>query len=116
MRLSVKVETGSEDTVFVCRGEISKFEASDYLFNLITRPGRNNVVLDFAGVTGIDEHGLTVLVWGRKILLAAKRKLLLRSASGEVLKHLPRPPHPSRRRSDPALSNGSSSAGAELTR
>lgn len=90
MRLSVKVETGSEDTVFVCRGEISKFEASDYLFNLITRPGRNNVVLDFAGVTGIDEHGLAVLAWGRKILLAARRKLLLRIASGEVLKHLPR--------------------------
>jgi anti-anti-sigma regulatory factor len=65
-------------------------QASDYLFAVVTRPDRRDVVLDMEEVTKVDEAGIFVLVLCYELLTASKRRLFLRNASADVIESLRR--------------------------
>jgi anti-anti-sigma regulatory factor len=90
MELSIEVNRSKDATVLTCRGMIVHGQASDYLFSVVTRPDRRDVVLDMQAVTTVDEAGIFVIVLCYELLTAAKRRLFLRNASTEVLDNLRR--------------------------
>jgi anti-anti-sigma regulatory factor len=90
MELSIEVKRWKHATVLTCRGMIVQGQASDYLFDLVTRPDRRDVVLDMQSVTKVDEAGIFVIVLCYELLTASKRRLFLRNASPEILDGLRR--------------------------
>jgi anti-anti-sigma regulatory factor len=90
MELSIEVNRSKDATILTCRGMIVHGQASDYLFSVVTRPDRCDVVLDMQGVTTVDEAGVFVIVLCYELLTAAKRRLFLRNASAEILDYLRR--------------------------
>lgn len=88
MRLSVEVSKPKGNVVFACIGQIVKGPESQYLFDLLSRPDRGNVIVDLQRVTACDEGGASVLVLCRKLLSACHRKLLVRNAPGSILELL----------------------------
>ena len=90
MQLSIEVNGGKDATVLTCKGMIVHGQASDYLFSVVTRPDRRDVVLDMQGVTEVDEAGIFVIVLCYELLTASKRRLFLRNASKDILDGLRR--------------------------
>lgn len=90
MELSIEVNCCKDATVVTCRGMIVLGQASDYLFAVVTRPGRGDVVLDMQGVTKVDEAGIFAITLCYELLTASKRRLFLRNASPDILNGLRR--------------------------
>jgi anti-anti-sigma regulatory factor len=90
MQLSVEVRNLTGNTVFVCHGQVVKGQASDYLLELITRPDRQDVILDMEAVSVIDDMGITAIILGHQLLSAAHRRLFLRNAPAALLDSLQR--------------------------
>ena len=90
MELSIEVNRWKDATVLTCRGMIVHGQASDYLFSVVTRPDRRDVILDMQDVTAVDEAGIFVIVLCYEMLTASKRRLFLRNASAEILDNLRR--------------------------
>ena len=90
MELSIEVNRGKDATVLTCRGMIVHGQAADYLFSVVTRPDRHDVILDMQDVTTVDEAGIFVIVLCYELLTASKRRLFLRNASAEILDKLRR--------------------------
>ena len=88
MRLSVQVSKPKGNVVFACKGQIVEGPESQYLFDILSRPDRGNVIVDLQRVTAYDETGASVLVLCRKLLGACHRKLLVRNAPGSILELL----------------------------
>jgi anti-anti-sigma regulatory factor len=106
MELSIEVNHDKDATVLTCRGVIVHGRASDYLFAVVTRPSRRDVVLDMEGVTKVDEAGIFVITLCYELLTASKRRLFLRNASPEILDGL--------RRQTEKVSNAASTSNAAL--
>ena len=90
MELSIEVKRRKDATILTCRGMIVHGQASDYLFAVVTRPDRRDVVLDMQEVTKVDEAGIFVIVLCYELLTASKRRLFLRNASAAILEGLRR--------------------------
>jgi anti-anti-sigma regulatory factor len=90
MQLSVEVSKFHKDTLFVCEGEIVRGAEADYLFELLTRVDRNDVVLDLQAIRNIDQEGLRIIVLSYQVLSAFSRRLLIRSPTPELLVSLER--------------------------
>jgi anti-anti-sigma regulatory factor len=90
MELSIEVKRRKDATILTCRGMIVHGQASDYLFAVVTRPDRRDVVLDMQEVTKVDEAGIFVIVLCYELLTASKRRLFLRNASSDVIEGLRR--------------------------
>ena len=90
MELSIEVNRCKDATVLTCRGMIVHGQAADYLFSVVTRPDRRDVILDMEDVTTVDEAGIFVIVLCYELLTASKRRLFLRNASAAILEGLRR--------------------------
>ena|SRR6516164_1106895 len=90
MELSIEVNRCKDATVLTCRGMIVHGQAADYLFSVVTRPDRRDVILDMEDVTTVDEAGIFVIVLCYELLTASKRRLFLRNASAAILDDLRR--------------------------
>jgi len=90
MRLSVEVKRQKGISVFLCRGCLLQGETSDYLFNLLTRSNRHDVILDLASLTTFDRAGLQTVILSSSFLAAYHRRLFLRHAPSNLLEHMRR--------------------------
>jgi anti-anti-sigma regulatory factor len=90
MELSVEVSALEEIPVFVCRGKVVHGPELDYLFSLMTRPDRRDLVLDLQAVTTVDEAGMFMIVLCYELLSASRRRLFLRNPSSDILEGLRR--------------------------
>lgn len=90
MQLSVEVKRQEGKSVFLCRGSLLQGEASDYLFNLLTRSHRQDVILDLAALTTFDRAGLQSVMLSSNFLAANHRRLSLRHAPSSLLEHIRR--------------------------
>ena len=90
MQLSVEVKRQEGKAVFLCRGSLLQGEASDYLFHLLTRSHRQDVILDLAALTTFDRAGLQTVMLSSNFLAANHRRLLLRHAPSNLLDHIRR--------------------------
>lgn len=98
MELSVEVANEANSiATFICRGKLIRGEESDYLFDLVTRPDKRDVVLDLEGLDAFDKEGISTIVLCHELLSLTHRRLFLRHASTEMLAELFR----RRRRSRP---------------
>jgi len=89
MDLSVEVVNEANSTpTFICRGKLIRGQESDYLFDLVTRPDKRDVVLDVEGLDAFDKDGLSTIVLCHELLSLTQRRLLLRNASTEMLAEL----------------------------
>ena len=87
MQFSVEVKRLKEGTFYCCRGFLGKGPASDYLFQLLTRPDERNLIVDVAELT-IEDSGLHVFVVSSEFLLASGRHLFLLNAPKALLEQL----------------------------
>lgn len=85
MQLSVKVSKTDGTPRFACRGKLLRGEESDYLFELVTRPDRGDVVLDLEELSSFDQEALSTIVLCHEVLWSTKRKLFVRNAPAEML-------------------------------
>lgn len=89
MELSVEVVNEANSTpTFICRGKLIRGQESDYLFDLVTRPDKRDVVLDVEGLDAFDKDGLSTIVLCHELLSLTHRRLFLRHASTEMLAEL----------------------------
>lgn len=88
MQLSVEVKRQEGKCVFLCRGSLLQGEASDYLFNLLTRSHRQDVILDLAALNTFDRAGLQTVMLSSNFLAANHRRLFLRHAPSNLLEHI----------------------------
>jgi anti-anti-sigma regulatory factor len=86
--LSVDLKVLRTGCVLVCRGEVTGGKEADYLFDLMTRDDHGDVVVDLAGVTKVDEEGLSVIIAAHKLLANANRRLALSNPSTELVRSL----------------------------
>jgi len=90
MELSVEVSGVEEMPVFICRGKVVHGPELDYLFSLMTRPDRRDLVLDLQAVTAVDEAGMFMILLCYELLSASHRRLFLRNPSSDILEGLRR--------------------------
>jgi anti-anti-sigma regulatory factor len=90
MQLSVKVKRQKGIDVFFCRGCLLQGGASDYLFHLLTRSNRRDVILDLAALTTFDQSGLQAVMLSSSFLAANHRRLFLRHAPPNLLEYMRR--------------------------
>jgi anti-anti-sigma regulatory factor len=90
MQLSVEVKRQKGKCVFLCRGSLMQGDASDYLFHLLTRSHRQDVILDLAALSTFDRAGLQTLMLSSNFLVANRRRLFLRHAPSNLLEHIRR--------------------------
>ena len=86
--LSVDLKVLKNAYFLVCRGDVIGGKEADYLFDLITRDGTGDVILDFAGVRQFDAEGLLVLTTAYALLAHRGRRLILKSASVDLVRTL----------------------------
>ncbi len=86
--LSVDLKSFKGGRLLVCRGEIVGGSEADYLFKLITREGKGDVILDFGGVSKVDSGGVSVIGTGYEFLARLGRRLLLKNPSAEIVRAL----------------------------
>lgn len=86
--LSVDLKVFKDAYFLVCRGDVIGGKQADYLFDLITRNGTGDVILDFSGVRQIDAEGLSVLTTAFALLAHMGRRLILKNASVELIRTL----------------------------
>ena len=86
--LSVDLKLLKNAYFLVCRGDVVGGKQADYLFDLITRDGAGDVVLDFEGVDNIDAEGICVLRTAYALLAHNGRRLLLKNAPAELVRIL----------------------------
>ena len=86
--LSVDLKVLKNAYFLVCRGEVVGGKQADYFFDLITRDGTGDVILDFAGVDEIDAEGLSVLTTAYALLAHMGRRLVLQGASVDLVRTL----------------------------
>ena len=86
--LSVDLKVSKNAVLLVCRGEVVGGREADYLFNLITRDHRGDVILDFAGVTKVDREGVSVISTSYELLSRLGRRLSLKNPSTELVRAL----------------------------
>jgi hypothetical protein len=77
MQLTVDVRSSAQMTQFTCRGRITQDE-SDYLFDLLTRPGNRDVLLDMQAIQEFDYIGLLTIVVCQEHFSSQQRRLVLR--------------------------------------
>lgn len=90
MQLSVEVKRQEGKCIFLCRGGLLQGEASDYLFHLLTRSHRKDVILDLTALTTFDRGGLQAVMLSSNFLAAHRRRLFLRHAPSNLLEHIRR--------------------------
>ena len=90
MQLSIKVSQAEGTPIFACSGKLLRGEESDYLFEVVTRPGHQDVVLDLEELSSFDKDALSTLLLCHEVLGATKRKLFVRNAPAEMLMELTR--------------------------
>lgn len=83
--LSVDLKVLTTGCLLVCRGDVIGAKEADYLFNLMTREDKGDVILDVGGVTKIGDEGLSVIVVAYEMLMTLKRRLFLRSPSRDLI-------------------------------
>lgn len=83
--LSVDLKVLRGGCLLVCRGDAIGAKEADYLFNLMTREDKGDVILDLGGVTSIGDEGLSVIAVAYEMLMSVKRRLFLRSPSRELI-------------------------------
>lgn len=86
--LSVDLKVLKNAYFLVCRGDVIGGKQADYLFDLITRDGTGDVILDFAAVNQVDAEGLSVLTTAYALLAHMGRRLILKSASVDLVRTL----------------------------
>jgi anti-anti-sigma regulatory factor len=85
MELSIEVVESGGAPTFICRGRLIRGRESDYLFDLVTRPGGRDVVLDVEQLHGFDKDGLSTIELCHELLSLTNRRLFLCNASKEML-------------------------------
>lgn len=88
MQLSVEVKRQEGRDVLFCRGRLLQGQASEYLFQLLTRSTRHDVVVDLEELLTCDEAGLQAFALSRAVLASCHRQLLIIHASEDMLEHL----------------------------
>lgn len=88
MQLSVEVKRQGGREVLCCRGRLLQGQASEYLFNLLTRSTRQDVVVDLEELLTCDEAGLQAFALSSAFLASCHRQLLIIHASEDMLEHL----------------------------
>lgn len=88
MQLSVEVKRQQGRDVLFCRGRLLQGQASEYLFQLLTRSTRHDVVVDLEELLTCDEAGLQAFALSSAVLASCQRQLLFLHASEEMLEHL----------------------------
>ena len=86
--LSVDLKVSKNAYFLVCRGDVTGGKPADYLFDMMTRDGTGDVIVDFEGVNNIDAEGLSVLTTAYALLAHMGRRLLLKSPSAELVRTL----------------------------
>lgn len=85
MQLSVEVNRQEGKCVFLCRGGPLLGEASDYLFHLLTRSHRKDVILDLAASHYLDRAGLHIRRHGISHLYALQMPALRMPLTADVV-------------------------------
>lgn len=88
MQLSVEVRREEGRDVVFCRGRLLHGEASEYLFQLLTRSTSHDVIVDLEELSTCDEAGLQAFALSSAFLASCQRKLLILHASDDMLEHL----------------------------
>ncbi len=88
LMLSVDLKVVSNGVLLVCRGDVVGGREADYLFNLITRDDKGDVILDFGGVNRVDREGVSVISTGYEFLAHLGRRLFLKSPSADLVRAL----------------------------
>jgi len=88
MQLSVDIQHQHGKTVYFCRGSLVQGQASDYLFDLVTRSGCDNIVLDLAGIRQFDAVGLQTLGLTWVFLNTCRCALALQHAPPHLMEQL----------------------------
>jgi anti-anti-sigma factor len=86
--LSVDMKVLRTGCMLVCRGDVTGGKEAEYLFNLITREDKGDVIVDLGGVSAIDNQGVAVIIAAYTILRNCGRKLFLKSPSTDVVRAL----------------------------
>lgn len=86
--LSVDLKRFKGGRLLVCRGEIVGGNEADYLFKLITRGDKGDVILDFGGISKVDSEGVSVISTGYEFLARLRRRLFLKNPSAELVRAL----------------------------
>ena len=97
MQLSVEVKREDGEILYFCRGYLVQGQATDYLFDLLTRSGCENVILDLEGIREFDLVGLQTLGLALAFLNGCNCRLAFQHAPPTLIEHLRRnyvdPPH-----------------------
>ena len=88
MRLSVQVNQQEGTIVCLCRGELVRGWASEYLFELLTRSHHHNVILDMREISIFDREGLSAVAFSSAFLSSCQRSLVFRNARPELARAL----------------------------
>jgi anti-anti-sigma regulatory factor len=83
--LSVDLKVLRNGCLLVCRGDVLGAKEADYLFNLLTREDKGDVILDLAAVNSVGDEGLSVIALAYEMLMSVKRRLFLRNPSRELV-------------------------------
>jgi hypothetical protein len=103
LMLRVNLELLNRTALLTCKGDAIVGDEASYLFDLITRDHRCDVVLDLENVQEIASEGLMVIKTGGEWLNQVGHYLFLRNASNDLIRALQareivprtRPPGPS---------------------
>lgn len=88
MQLSVEVKRQSRASVYICRGQLLRGAASEYLFDLLTRSHEQDVIVDVKEVTAFDEDGLRAIALSCRLLASSQKRLLLQHAPADIVGRL----------------------------
>jgi anti-anti-sigma regulatory factor len=88
MQLSIEVKRQRGASVYICRGQLLRGVATEYLFDLLTRSHEQDVIVDLAEVTAFDEDGLRAIALSCRLLASSQKRLLLRCAPLYIVERL----------------------------
>lgn len=86
--LSVNLRRQGVDSLLICQGDAVGGKESDYLFHVLTREDKGDVILDLQGVKSFDNEGLSVIILSYELLASRKRRLFLKSPSIDIIRAL----------------------------
>lgn len=86
--LSVDMKVLRTACILVCRGDVIGKKEADYLFNLMTREDKGDVILDLSSVSAMDNEGLAVIILAYGVLSSLNRRLFLKSPSTALVRAL----------------------------